>query len=87
MQTLGILSWDLWRTLWRFWPVLIIIAGLGILLRSRNAWLVSLLVVALLGISLGLAIWQNQPPLPSGTTTKSLSQPLDTLERAYIEID
>ncbi len=58
LQTLDVLNWGLWRTLWRFWSVLIIIIGLVILLRRYNAWLVSLLVLAILGACLGIAIWQ-----------------------------
>ncbi len=58
LQALGILSWSLWGTLWRFWPALIIITGLGILLRNWNHWLVTLLVLAILGVCLGVAMWQ-----------------------------
>ena len=58
LQTLNVLPWGLWGTLWRFWPVLIIIIGLGILLRRYNAWLLSLLILAILGGCLGIAIWQ-----------------------------
>ena len=87
LQTLNILPWGLWGTLWRFWPVLIIVIGLGILLRRYNAWLVSLLVLAILGACLGVAIWQYSPSLSSGIVTKSYSEPLDSLERAQIEID
>jgi len=58
LQTLDILPWGLWETLWRFWPALVIITGLDILLRRCNAWLVSLLVSVILGACLGIAIWQ-----------------------------
>jgi len=58
LQTLDVLHWGLWGILWRFWPVLIIVAGLGILLRRCNAWLVSLLVLAIFGACLGISIWQ-----------------------------
>ena len=87
LQTLNILPWGLWGTLWRFWPVLIIVIGLGILLRHYNAWLVSLLVLAILSACLGVAIWQYSPALSSGIVTKSYSEPLGSLERAQIEID
>ncbi|MDD5081985.1 MAG: DUF5668 domain-containing protein [Dehalococcoidales bacterium] len=60
LQTLDILPWSLWNTLWRFWPVLIVIVGLSILLRQQNVWLVSLLILVILGITLGIAIWQHQ---------------------------
>ena len=59
LQTLDVLPWGLWGTLWRFWPVLIIIIGLSILLRRYNAWLLSLLILAILGGCLGIAIWQH----------------------------
>ncbi|MBA7688510.1 hypothetical protein ES703_96993 [subsurface metagenome] len=87
LQTLDILRWGLWGTLWRFWPVLIIVIGLGILLRHYNAWLVSLLVLAILGACLGVAIWQYNPSLSSGIVTRDYSEPLDGLEYAQIEID
>ena len=58
LQTFDILPWGLWGTLWRFWPVLIIITGLDILLHRYNVWLVSLLILVVLGAGLGLAIWQ-----------------------------
>ncbi len=66
LQTLDVLPWTLWNTLWRFWPVLLIITGLQILLRRYNVWLVSLLLLALLFATLGLTIWQQEKPLPSG---------------------
>jgi len=87
LQTLGVLPWGLWGTLWRFWPVLIIIIGLGILLRRYNVWLVSLLTFAILGACLGITIWQYGPSLSSGMVTSSYSEPLDDIERAEIEID
>ena len=87
LQTLNVLPWGLWGTLWRFWPVLIIIIGLGILLRRYNAWLLSLLILVILGGCLGVAIWQYDPPLSVGMATKSYSEPLGDIEHAQIEID
>ena len=58
LQSLDVLPWALWGTLWRFWPVLIIGIGVGVLLRRFNLWLVSALILALLFASLGIAIWQ-----------------------------
>ena len=87
LHNFDILPWGVWGTLWRFWPVLIIIIGLGILLRHRNPWLVSLLVLAILLACLGIAIWQYQPFPPGQETTRSYSQALDGLVQAQIETD
>jgi len=85
LQTLNILPWGLWEILWRFWPVLIIIIGLGILLRRYNVWLVSLLVLAIIGACLGIAIWQYG--LSPALGMVSYSEPLGNMERAQIEVD
>ena len=77
LQTLNVLPWGLWESLWRFWPVSIIILGLSVLLRRFNVWLVSLLILAILGVCLGIAIWQYVPSAPAGQTTNSYSEPLD----------
>ncbi len=76
LQTLNILPWGLWGTLWRFWPVLIIIIGLSILLRRYNVWLVSAMVLVLLCACLGIAIGQYESYSPAGQTAKSYSEPL-----------
>jgi len=66
LQNFDVLPWGLWGTLWRFWPVLIIILGLNILMRRYNTWLVSALVLAILCACLGIAIWQyGSFPLPA----------------------
>jgi len=87
LQNFNILPWGLWQTLWRFWPVLIIILGLSILLRRWNLWLVSTLVLVLLCACLGIAIWQYGPSSPAETAATSYSEPLGSLESAEIGLD
>ena len=71
LQSLDVIPWALWDTLWRFWPVLLIISGLSMLFGRYNVWLVSLLLLALLFACLGLAVWQQEKPLPSGSNTSA----------------
>ncbi len=88
LQTLNVLPWGLWSTLWRFWPVLLINAGLGILLRRYNTWLVSILILSLLFGSLGIAIWQyGGVATDTAATTGSYAAPLDGLERGRVQVD
>ena len=88
LQTLNVIPWGLWSTLWRFWPALLIIIGLAILLRRFNPWLVSLLFLAVLFACLGMAIWRYAPsPSADGTLSQSYTQPRDNLERAKVTMD
>ena len=47
-QNLGLLPGDLWSTLWRFWPVLLVLAGIE-LIFTRRSWpaTIGILIVAL----------------------------------------
>ena len=88
LQTLNVLPWGLWSTLWRFWPVLLINAGLSILLRRYNNWLVSILILILLFGSLGIAIWQySGVTTDTAASTGSYTAPLDGLERGQVHVD
>ena len=88
LQTLNVLPWGLWSTLWRFWPVLLINAGLSILLRRYNTWLISILILILLFGSLGIAIRQyGGVTADTAATTGSYAAPLDGLERGQVHVD
>ncbi|MFH0941976.1 MAG: DUF5668 domain-containing protein [Chloroflexota bacterium] len=63
LQTFNVLPWRLWETLWRFWPVLLIIAGLSVLLRGNHPWLTALVTLVLLIASLLIAIALYGGPL------------------------
>lgn len=88
LQTLNVLPWSLWDTLWRFWPALIIIIGLGILLRRANAWLISFIVIVILGACLGTAIWQHGiADTQRSTFTDNYSKPVDSLQTSRVSIN
>ncbi len=91
LQTTNVLPWDLWVTLWKFWPVIIIIFGLGILLHRFDVWLGSLLTLAILGVCLGIAVWQNSPTLVGDLRFAGVnySVPIETegIERTEAKIE
>jgi hypothetical protein len=88
LQTFEVLPWGLWGTLWRFWPAIIIIIGLAILLRHTSIWLVSLLTVVILGGSIGFAVWQYQAHGSlTGNNSRTYSQPLGNISEANLNID
>lgn len=87
LQTLNIIPWGIWGAIWRFWPVLLIIGGLIILLRPLSPGLTILLILILLFGTLGAAIWRYAPPSAGGQSTRNYSEPLGNLEKAQVRIN
>ena len=87
LNNLGYLGWGVWETLVRLWPVLLIAVGLDLLIGRRSV-LGSALVVLLMLIALGAAIWWTGFWLPSGmvVTSETISQPLGAAKQADIDI-
>jgi hypothetical protein len=89
LQATGVLEWRIWGTLWKFWPVLIIIAGLSFLLPRRHGWLMAVLTLGILGICLGISVFQHMPTLSHDVTLveQRFTYPVIGVERAYARID
>ena len=77
LNNLGLLSWTIWDTLFRLWPVILIAIGLDILIGRRSLW-GSLLSAALVLAIFGGAIWlfASRPAGGEAVTTEQISQPL-----------
>ena len=54
LNFLEIIPWDFWSHVWRFWPVLIVLSGISILLG--NSWLSRFLVIIVSTIIFSLII-------------------------------
>jgi len=69
LNNMGRLSWDVWDTLWRMWPVLLIAIGLDILFGRRSA-IGALITLVLIAALIGGAVWfaVTQVPLLTGQT-------------------
>ena len=86
LQALGVLSWGLWVTLWRFWPVLLILLGLSIVLRRAPAWIMSAIVLLALAGMVGAA-YAIHDSSDEGTYSGSFSQALEGADKARVEVD
>ena len=85
LQTTGVISWEVWTELWRFWPVLIIVIGVNLFIGRRMPWLAALLALALLGGSVGIAVALTDS---GGTDTVTrLTEPVDGIKSADVGID
>ncbi len=88
LNNFGIINWNIWNTLWRFWPVLLIVAGLDLLIGRRST-LVSLLLALLLVVALGFGVWylNAQSPAAMGNLViQPVEYPAEGVTRASIEI-
>lgn len=63
MNSLGILPWSIWYGLWRFWPLLLIIAGIS-LLFNRSIPFTALLCLALVAMLVASWFWPQAVRFP-----------------------
>lgn len=88
LNSTGRLEWDVWWSIARLWPVLLVAAGADLLFGRRSV-LGSLLVVALIAAGFVGGVWLHraggvaQRALP---VTEQLSQPLQGATAATVEL-
>lgn len=96
LSNLEILPWSTWNVLWRFWPVLLIAIGIDVLIGQRSpagAVISAVLILALIGGAVGLAVFADQIPLFSDYTQPDewqniqLEEPLGDYRSASVIID
>lgn len=87
LANMGRLNWDVWGTLFRLWPVLLIAIGLDILIGRRSAVASALIALLLLGV-LGWVILAGGLSPVTGTAlpSETVSQPLEGAARGEISI-
>ena len=85
LQNLGVLGWGVWGTLWRFWPVVLLLIGLNIILRGQSPWLMlGITAVVLIGvIDAAVLVERSRPP----AVAAPFSQPLQGITGASAEIN
>ena len=63
LQVTGVLEWRIWGTLWKFWPVPIVLIGLSILLARRSPWIIAASTLVILGLCLWISTLNYMPSL------------------------
>ena len=86
LNVLGVLDWNIWWSILRLWPVLLIAAGLELLLGRW--WWGSLLSTILVVAVVVIALWfTSTGRITSGLETVEIHQPLGDATRADVSID
>ncbi len=97
LNSLDIVPWTVWGTLWRFWPVILILVGIQIILgRTGVGWGISmvvtvLLVVVLVGAALAAAQAGWGVPIEMDTAGQgqnvSVDKDLSSFQEARVTIE
>lgn len=93
LNTMGVVQWSVWETLWRFWPAVLILIGLELVLGRGNPWLSVALVVLVLVLVIPLAMVGTFLPFgwtmtrASGTvSTQNVQVPLEGAREANVRV-
>lgn len=94
LNNLQLLPWTIWRDLWPYWPVLLILLGVEAFVSGRVAWgtLVALvLLIPVVGVAVSAvdlaSSWNDATRAVDGTARPVFSQPVDGATSASIELD
>ena len=84
------LPWDIWGTLWRFWPVFLILVGIEVLVGTSRSVLLYLaglaLAVVVLAVSIGYAIYQSRSVTPPMGRSETVQEALQDADRGLITL-
>jgi len=94
LNNLQIVPWSIWREIWPYWPVLLVLLGLEALVTGRVAWGTLVLLVILLPI-VGLVVtasdlafrWHDATRSTASPGTPLTRQPLDGATSASVEVE
>ncbi len=87
LNNLGVLPWDLWTSLWKFWPVILILVGTEILLGKKASFKTLLILAALIFV---VPIFLSYNPFTNNplTTEKfKIDESLGAATKAKINLD
>ena len=87
LQTTGVVRWDAWWTIWRLWPVLIILLGINIAFGSRMPWLAGTLMALVLAAAIVIGIVISSSYATGAESITSLEEPLGDAETLDLVID
>jgi hypothetical protein len=87
LNNFGWLSWSVWETILRLWPVLVIAGGLDLLIGRRSVWGSAAALVLTLAVLAGaLWLYEAGPLAPRAASREQVRQALEGASRARVEI-
>jgi hypothetical protein len=87
LNNLGILDWSIWDSLWRLWPLVLVIIGIDLLVGRRSPLLSFLLVVVVLGLGAVLLYSMGGFASNGSIRQQTLNAPLNDASSATVRVD
>jgi len=93
LNNLGLLPWSIWRDVWPFWPLLLILLGLESFVTGRVAWgglVLTILLVVGIGSGIAFTTWGDRwhrAATPTGPPSATLRQAAEGATRASVRLD
>ncbi len=85
LQNMGIVRWELWVEIWRFWPLVLIAIGVSLVFGRRLPWLSALIFAALIAGAFSGAAFMAED---SGElVVERISEPLGGADRLDLWVD
>jgi len=92
LNQMGKLPWGIWGTLWRFWPVILILIGLEILIglsRSNLIYIIGVLIaLVILGAVIAYAVYKGEQPATTQpkVSTETISELMQDADSGQITL-
>jgi hypothetical protein len=86
LNNFGYLPWDIWGTIWRLWPALLVLIGINLIFGRTRPWIAFWLTFVTLAVVAGVVFWVLGP----AATQKGLasfSQPLTAAQKAEVSVE
>lgn len=87
LNNFGILPWEIWQSLWKFWPVILILVGLEFIFGKQVSWKLLLIVLFLI---FGLPFLLSTNPFSKELTQNEslkIEEKLGTIIAGKIDVD
>lgn len=88
LNVLGVLGWEIWLELWRWWPLALVLAGAGLLMKRVHPIVMTLVSAGALTAAVLLSWATAEGSIgPYETTTTTFSANVESVTDATLDID
>lgn len=87
LNNFGVLPWEIWQNIWKFWPVLLVLFGIEVLLGRTSSLRTIIFLLVLIFLLPVLLILNPLTGNPLANETLTIDKPLGTLTKAEVNFE